>query len=245
MTVTIQNKRLILQYGVNILWIDPWGPDGIRVRMSAEPEMDGRDFALTEPVMETDAYITSEKTDMTDPWYREEKWERYHMEGTVFRLINGKITAEVGEEGWITFLDAKGNVLLKEYWRNRDRVSRYALPLGIPARELKAVPGTSDYSLTAVFEADANERIYGMGQYQVEAWNKKAWSWTWSTGIPRPVCHSIFPASVMASSGIIRRSERSFSGPIKHSGAFPPPEKWIIISLREILPRKSSGITLW
>ena len=173
MNITVEKQRIILQYGVNVLFIDPWGEDGIRVRMSAEPQMDARDFALTEPVQETDVFITEEKIDMTDPWYRGEEWERYHCEGRIIRLVNGKITAEVGEEGWISFLDAKGKVLLKEYWRNRDRVCRYALPLGIPARELKAIPGTSDYSLNACFEADENERIYGMGQYQVESWNKK------------------------------------------------------------------------
>ena len=173
MRVTAEEKKLILSYGVNELWLEPWGKNGIRVQMTAEPQMDPRAFALCEKPEETDAVITSESVDMTDPWYRDEKWERYHMTGTVYRLTNGDLTAEIGEEGWITFYNCWGEVLLKEYWRNRDRVSRYALPLGIPARELKPVPGTGDFSLTALFEANPDEHIYGMGQYQMERWDKK------------------------------------------------------------------------
>ncbi|MBR6323204.1 MAG: glycoside hydrolase family 31 protein [Lachnospiraceae bacterium] len=173
MRITAEDNKIILRYGVNTLWIEPWGKDGIRVRMSAEPQPDTRDWALSEPVPEIAAEITSEEVDMTDPWYRSEEWARYHMKGTKYFLKNGKITAEVSEEGWISFVNDKGEVLLSEYWRNRNRVSRYAVPTGVPARELKAIPGTSDYRLTALFEANDNEHIFGMGQYQHNKLDKK------------------------------------------------------------------------
>ncbi|MBR6405573.1 MAG: family 31 glucosidase [Lachnospiraceae bacterium] len=173
MRITTENGRIILRYGVNTLSIEPWGRDSIRVQMSAEPVPDKRDWALSEPVPEIVPEITTTEVDMTDPWYRSEEWARYHMKGTQYRLTNGKITAEVNEEGWISFYNQKGELLLSEYWRNRNRVSRYAVPIGVPARELKPIPGTSDYRLTAFFEANDEEHIFGMGQYQQNKLDKK------------------------------------------------------------------------
>ena len=173
MTVKQEGKRIVIHYGVNNLWIEPWGRDSIRVQMSAETEPDRRDWALTEPVPEIEPEITTEEVDMTDPWYRSEEWERYHMTGTIWRMKNGKITAEVSEEGWLSFKNEKGEVLLAEYWRNRNRVCRYAVPIGVPARELKPIPGTSDYRLSAIFEANDDEHIFGMGQYQDGKLDKK------------------------------------------------------------------------
>ena len=41
------------------------------------------------------------------------------------------------------------------------------------ARELKPVPGGTDFELTARFEAFDDEMIFGMGQYQEKHMNKK------------------------------------------------------------------------
>ena len=40
MRVEQQNHRLIIHDGRSECWIDPWGKDSLRVRMSAEPGMD-------------------------------------------------------------------------------------------------------------------------------------------------------------------------------------------------------------
>ncbi len=173
MYVLTQQGRIEIHDGMDQVWIESWGPDAVRVRMTQEAEMDPHDWALSEPVADVETRIESKVIDVTDPWYQGPEWERYHMQGTVYRLVNGKITAEVNEEGWITFYDKSGRTLLKEYWRNRNRINRYALPTGVPARELKAVPGTSDFELTARFEADDRERIFGMGQYQMAQFDKK------------------------------------------------------------------------
>ena len=47
------------------------------------------------------------------------------------------------------------------------------MPIRIPARELKPITGTSDYELTARFEAFDDEKIFGMGQYQEKHMDKK------------------------------------------------------------------------
>lgn len=135
--------------------------------------MDENDWALTESVKETDAQITFEEIDVTDPWYQPEEYARYHQKGVQATLTNGKITAKVSHEGWISFYNQKGELLTEEYWRNRNRINRYCVPLRIDARELKPIQGSTDYTLTARFEAFDDEKIFGMGQYQEKNLNKK------------------------------------------------------------------------
>ncbi len=63
--------------------------------------------------------------------------------------------------------------MTEEYWRTRDRINRYCVPLRIAARELKPIQGGTDFELTARFEAFDDEKIFGMGQYQEKNLNKK------------------------------------------------------------------------
>lgn len=168
-----EENRLIIAEGKKQVWIEPWGENSFRVRMTAEAKMDGNDWALTEKVPKVPAKISFETIDVTDPWYRGEEYRRYHQTGTQATIVNGKITARVSHEGWIQFLNQRGEVLTEEYWRNRNRINRYCVPLRIDARELKPVPGGTDYELTARFEAYDDEKIFGMGQYQEKHLNKK------------------------------------------------------------------------
>ena len=168
-----QGNRLIIAEGNTQVWIEPWGENSLRVRMTAKPKMDEQDWALTEAVQMKEAQISFEEIDVTDPWYKEEAYKQYHMKATRASLTNGKITAKVSHEGWISFYNQKGELLTQEYWRNRNHINRYCVPLRVDARELKPVQGGSDYSLTARFEAFDDEKIFGMGQYQEKHLNKK------------------------------------------------------------------------
>ena len=154
------------------LRIEPWGPNGIRVRM-ARGAFSGEDWALTEPVSAPEAKITEEEIDTSDPWYRGPEYPKQHRTGRVYALENGKITARLNEEGWISFENARGETLLKECWQNNNRIHRYSLPTNVPGRELRSVPGTSDHELFARFEADDREKIFGMGQYQTKDLDRK------------------------------------------------------------------------
>ncbi len=158
---------------VSMVWIEAWGKNSIRVRMTCEPKMDKNDWALTEKVEECIPEITVKELDITDPWYRGEEWSKYHMMGKEYTLVNGKLTVKINPEGWISFYNQKGELLTAEYWRNRERICRYAVPIGVAGREMKPITGTSDFTLTARFEAFDDERIYGMGQYQEKNLNKK------------------------------------------------------------------------
>ncbi|MGN0141825.1 MAG: TIM-barrel domain-containing protein [Roseburia sp.] len=168
-----EKNKLIIADGKFQTWIEPWGANSLRVRMTGQPRMDENDWALTEQMEEITPDISFETIDVTDPWYQGEEYAKYHQTGIQAKLVNGKITAQVSHEGWISFYNQKGELLTQEYWRNRDRINRYCVPLRIGARELKPIPGSSDYELTARFEAFDDEKIFGMGQYQEKHLNKK------------------------------------------------------------------------
>ncbi len=173
MKVIAEERRIVIRNGASRVLIEPWGENSVRVRMTAEAQMDDHDWALCEKVKEITPVITQTTVDMTDPWYHGEEWKKYHYTGTEYTMVIGKLTVKVNAEGWISFYNQKGDLLTQEYWRNRDRICRYAVPIRIPARELKPITGTSDYELTARFEAFDDEKIFGMGQYQEKHMDKK------------------------------------------------------------------------
>ena len=114
--------------------------------------------------------------------------DRYHQTGTDYYLTNGKLTVKLDNEGRMSFYNQHGEVLTEEYWRDRNRINRYCVPLRIVARELKPRQGGTDYEVTARFEAYDNEKIFGMGQYQDSHLNKK--------GSVLELCHRNSQASV-------------------------------------------------
>ena len=173
MAVYTENNRLVIKNGNSQVWIEPWGEDSLRVRMTAEPKMDEHDWALCEPVKPCTPVFREETIDTTDPWYRGEEYAHYHQTGVDHYITNGKITAKVDHEGRISFYNQRGELLTEEYWRDRNRINRYCVPLRVVARELKCRQGGTDYELTARFEAFDDEKIFGMGQYQEKHLDKK------------------------------------------------------------------------
>jgi len=188
MAIFAENNRLVIQNGNSQVWIEPWGEDSLRVRMTAAPQMDGNDWALCEPVRPCTATFREETVDTTDPWYRGEEFAHYHQTGVNHYITNGKITAKVDYEGKISFFNQRGELLTEEYWRNRNRINRYCVPLRVDARELKCRQGGTDYELYARFEAFDDEKIFGMGQYQEKHLDKK--------GAVLELCHRNSQASV-------------------------------------------------
>lgn len=173
MRIYQDGNRLVIAENKSQVWIEPWGKNSLRVRMTAQPEMDKNDWALTEEVEACTAEISYEEIDVTDPWYKSEEYAHYHQTAKEWTLVNGKITAKISYEGWISYYNQKGELLTAEYWRNRNRINRYCVPLRVEARELKPIPGTNDFSLAARFEAYDDEKIFGMGQYQEKHLDKK------------------------------------------------------------------------
>ena len=171
MIFTAENRRLALRRGTEWLVIEPWGEDALRVRATRRAAFTGRDWALMEPVPAIEPEIEITEIDATEPWYRDRPDKR--KTAKVARIVNGKIACEADEEGWLVFKNARGEELTREYWRQRNRLDRYCSPLRIDGRDLTPIQGTDDYALAARFEAYDDERIFGMGQYQMGRLDKK------------------------------------------------------------------------
>jgi alpha-D-xyloside xylohydrolase len=128
------------------------GPEQRRLDSSgADPEIDG---ALLPPEAEGEASI------------------QIGDQGASIR--NGKIEARLDLAGNLSVYNSRGELLLKEYVRNRrDRMSENCSALEIEGREFKPIIG-GDYTITLRLESlSPQEKIYGMGQYQQSCLNLK------------------------------------------------------------------------
>lgn len=149
---TTLGNTLVRQYDCEKLYIEPWGDNSFRVRVTKQANLlDNADWALL-PQESINAKIT--------------------IHGDEAVIENGKIRAEVDEGGKITFLNQKGEILLEEYVRNRNNIKKFNSALNIDAREFKPILG-GDYQLTMRFESNSDEKLYGMGQYQQSNLNLK------------------------------------------------------------------------
>jgi alpha-D-xyloside xylohydrolase len=144
--ITNEGNRLVFLYDAEVLWIEPWGDNALRVRATQQSTMPLENWALQKtPVVST---------------------PKIEVGGGQGSIVNGDIKAVITARGKITMF-SKGKLILEEYARHRlDLQDPKCSALNIAAREFKAIPG-GDYHLTARFESvDKNEKIYGMGQYQ-------------------------------------------------------------------------------
>lgn len=169
MACYIQEEKLIYKAGTELLCVEAWGADGLRVRVTRNSGFCKENWALQEDVSRDN------RPDVK-------------LSGGTASIQNGKIRCRVNEEGWLCFENTRGEILLSEYWRNRWNIRRYAVPLNVSARELSPILGQDAYHLTARFEAREEEKIYGMGQYQDGLLNKK--------GAVLELCHRNSQASV-------------------------------------------------
>ncbi|WP_230674272.1 glycoside hydrolase family 31 protein [Rathayibacter sp. Leaf248] len=129
--------------------VEAWGPDSIRVRSRIGGPILDADFALLPPSPST---------------------VRIEAQGDVVELRNGEIVVTLEETAYhdaqagyattrcdIVFSDADGRRLLSEH--------RHGGALKIRAREFRAHLGGA-HRITASFESDPDEKLFGMGLYQ-------------------------------------------------------------------------------
>ena len=127
-----------------ILRVEPWGENSLRVRSTVLGELQDTHFALL-------------------PRDGEEKAADIMVEEHTAKLINGKITAVIKlADTWrmtydVLFYNQKGELLLREAGTGG--------ALNRKSRHFKSIIG-GDYHLTVSFAANENEKLYGMGQYQ-------------------------------------------------------------------------------
>ncbi len=142
-----EDGKLCRRFDAEKLLIEPWGKDSLRVRCTMNDRLElSENWALL-PKEEKNAEIVIGEKEAT--------------------IRNGRILARITAAGKLFFENEKGEVLLEEFLRNRlDLKADYCSALDIDAREFYPIPG-GDYRLTVRFESDPEEKLYGMGQYQM------------------------------------------------------------------------------
>jgi alpha-D-xyloside xylohydrolase len=144
-----ENNVLEYRYDSELLRIEAWGPNALRIRATYEPTFPSENWALSEPLPELKGVSVDVQDDQAS-------------------IHNGDITAQINKWGKITITNNKGKVLLEEFMRQRlDVKDPKCSALRIVPREFKPRLGSDSWHLTARFEAShPNEKIFGMGQYQ-------------------------------------------------------------------------------
>lgn len=153
-TLTLEPDAIRWSYGGEWLRVEAYGRDGLRLRGSIYPPREDRDGALL-PSSGATAQVS--------------------RDGTIARIVNGAIVAEIDLQGRVRFLHADGRLLLAEKWRQRDTVAKFwtvgeqgtktISALALSGREFKPLHGGTS-RITVRFEATSGERLFGMGQYQ-------------------------------------------------------------------------------
>jgi alpha-D-xyloside xylohydrolase len=148
---TSDSQSLTREFCSETLRIEAWGQNSLRIRATYQNKLTGNDWALLR-----------QKDTQPEISIGEDKAV----------IKNGKLNAEVLADGKITFYNQKGKTLLDEYVRKRDDISKFCSALSISARDFHPILG-GDYQLTQRFEANPDEMIFGMGQYQQPFLNVK------------------------------------------------------------------------
>lgn len=161
-----ENNALVCYHQGEILRIEAWGKDSLRVRATMQGKFTGNGWALSETPGKATPKVT---IDEEDHWVGDGTTDKRD----IATIENGRMKAVVNFAGVITFYrdDKK---ILQEYFRYYDgTLVKQSRCLKILNREWKGVIGGSEYSLDVKFEANKGEKLFGMGQYQQEEMNLK------------------------------------------------------------------------
>ncbi|MDX6152297.1 glycoside hydrolase family 31 protein [Marinococcus sp. PL1-022] len=137
-------NKLEWSYNSEHLIVEAWGKDSVRVRGYKNNDLTENNWALI-PSAENNAVINI---------YDNEAW-----------LQHGKINVQIKRNGKLTIFNHQNEIIVEEYVRNRNDINEFCSALDIDAREFRPLLG-GDFAITARFESNSNEKIYGMGQYQ-------------------------------------------------------------------------------
>lgn len=150
--ITVDGNKIIRRYDKELLVIEPWGKNSLRVRATQRSgflEDDDLSALLPNPE-KTQAKATAE--------------------GNGAVLTNGKIRAELSASGKLTFYNQNGKVLLREFQRTRAMMEEghkeFNSALEIYARTFEPYAMMDNFALTVRFEPVDGEKIFGLGQYQ-------------------------------------------------------------------------------
>lgn len=154
-------SKLIRNFGVEKLIVEPWGENSLRVRVVPMGKINENKGALLD-ADECEAILLEKEDGTTE-------------------LQNGKIRVVLDNRERLVFYNEKNEILLKEFIRLRavqhddgsedvgtvKVIKAFNSTLKLKAREFKANAHGADFSVKVRFESEPTEKIYGMGQYQL------------------------------------------------------------------------------
>ncbi len=150
--ITIENGKIIRRYDKELLVIEPWGENSLRVRATQRA-----DFLEDEDLS---ALLPNPKKTSSEA----------AAVGNGAVLTNGKIRAELSGSGKLAFYNQDGKLLLQEFQRTRSMMEEghkeFNSALEIYARTFEPYAMMDNYALTVRFEPVDGEKIFGLGQYQ-------------------------------------------------------------------------------
>ncbi len=131
--------KLVVKRNGETIWIEPYGKDCLRFRSTMNKDIMEQDWTLL-PQSRSEAQIDINSEEV--------------------RIRNGRIMAEVSEDGTVNYFTNDGKVLLEELWID-NRVNNAAL---LYARNYRSNGGNL-YKISLYFKSYEGEHFYGMGQY--------------------------------------------------------------------------------
>lgn len=160
--IKIENNRILKRYDEELLIIEPWGDNSLRVRAYIDQHVVERENALTEEITIDESKIQTDLEDKTAT------------------LVNGDIKVILDHRDRLTFYDKNGDVLLKEFIRLRavkhddgsedvgtvEFTKDFNSTLKLKSREYNANLDGANFQTRVRFEPNKDEKIFGMGQYQ-------------------------------------------------------------------------------
>lgn len=141
-----QDNQLCFSHRGELVCIEPWGNNALRIRATRYQTFTHQNKALEETIVHSSPTISIQ-------------------EDNTASITNGKIKLTINAKGVMTYYKDSQQIL-QEYFRNYDdSVSDESICLKLEGRMYKAIIG-GDYEATVRFNADPNEHFYGMGAYQ-------------------------------------------------------------------------------
>lgn len=158
-----KDGKLIRLFEGEKMQIEAWGKDSLRVRVTRLSDFTPQDWALLQPEQILPEIMIGTKENLEDG-LKVNADER--VSDTSAEIRNGKIRLVLTKEGKMIFYNDKDEVLLAECESDRHT------SLGIRTRELKCISGDS-FKASMKWISNADEKLYGMGQYQNGIFNLK------------------------------------------------------------------------
>ena len=144
---TDDNGALVMRLRDETLRIEGWGNNALRVRATRLPKMPAHEHALTETVSHNGKVSIDNEKQCAE-------------------IANGRIKATVNAVGILCFY-RDDKLILQEYYSSYGgSIRKHPICYKIVSREYKG-NSSDDFRITVRFESDPDEKLFGMGQYQM------------------------------------------------------------------------------